>query len=201
VFHTQVRQAIRLWPHLLDTSGFFAALIRKQGSVNVQPSQPPARSLESAGFARMSQRETASVCERLLQDYGFDFKVVIERQALVLWERGRAIYAIPELFLARFADLPCVSTGMQVGELDEGIGVIPSHELVARFSAQFTERRLTLADDQVGVWLGGRDLRGVQTAYAPGEIILLEGQKGRFLGLGKVLSKRIRNLLPRRLVY
>ena len=73
--------------------------------------------------------------------------------------------------------------------------------MVARFSAQFTGRRLTLAKDQVGVWLGGRDLRGMQAAYAPGEIILLEDERGRFLGLGKGLSKRIRNLLPRRLVY
>ena len=201
VFHTQVRRAIRLWPHLVDTSGFFAALIRKQGSVNAQPSQPPVRSLEGAGFARMGQRETASVCDRLLQDYGFDFEAVIERQALALWERGELIYAIPELFLVHFADLPCVSTGMQVGELDEGTGVIPSHELVARFGAQFAGRRLTLAKDQVGVWLGGRDLRGVQTAYASGEIILLEDERIRFLGLGKVLSERIRNLLPRRLVY
>jgi NOL1/NOP2/fmu family ribosome biogenesis protein len=200
VFHTQVRQAIRLWPHLLDTSGFFAALIRKRDSVDAQPSQPPARSLESAGFARMGQRETASVCDRLSQDYGFDFVSVIERQALVLWERGESIYAIPKSFLVHFADLPCVTTGMQVGEQDAG-GFVPSHELVARFSAQFTERRLTLADDQVGVWLGGRDLRGVQTAHAPGEIILLEDERSRFLGLGKVLGKRIRNLLPRRLVY
>ena len=201
VFHPKVRRAIRLWPHLLDTSGFFAALIRKSDSVDARPSQPPVRSLGDAGFARMGQRETASVCDRLLRDYGFDFEAVIERQALALWERGGMIYAIPELFLAHFADLPCVSAGMQVGELDEGTGVIPSHELVARFSAQFAGRRLTLADDRAEVWLGGRDLRGVQTVYVPGEIILLEDERSRFLGLGKVLDKRIRNLLPRRLVY
>jgi 16S rRNA (cytosine1407-C5)-methyltransferase len=200
VFHPQVARAVRLWPHLVDTSGFFAALIRKHDSVDVQPSQPPARSLESAGFVQMGRRETTSVCDRLLQDYGFDLKAMIERQALVLWECGGSIYAIPELFLARFADLPCVSTGMQVGERSAG-GFVPSHELVSRFGAQFTGRRLTLADDQVAVWLGGRDLRGVQTTYALGEIILLEDARGRFLGLGKVLSKRIRNLLPRRLVY
>jgi len=200
-FNPQVRRAVRLWPHLYDTSGFFAALIRKHDSVDAQPVPPPARSLESAGFTRVSRRETASVCDHLLQDYGFDFETVIERQALTLWEHKGSIYAIPELFLAHFADLPCVATGMQVGELDEAAGVVPSHELVARFSAQFTRRRLTLVDDQVGVWLGGRDLRGVQTTYALGEIILLEDEKDRFLGLGKVLGNRIRNLLPRRLVY
>jgi 16S rRNA (cytosine1407-C5)-methyltransferase len=201
VFNPQVRRAVRLWPHLYDTSGFFAAKVGKQDSVDVQPVPPPARSLEGAGFTQMSQRETASVCDHLLQVYGFEFETVIERQALTLWEHKGSVYAIPELFLAYFADLPCVATGMQVGELDEAAGVVPSHELVARFSAQFTGRRLTLADDQVGVWLGGRDLRGVQTTYALGEIILLEDKRHRFLGLGKVLGRRIRNLLPRRLVY
>jgi 16S rRNA (cytosine1407-C5)-methyltransferase len=199
-FHPQVRRAVRLWPHLYDTSGFFAALIRKQDSVDVRPSSPPARSLESAGFVRMGRRETASVCDHLLQVYGFDFGAVVERQALALWEYKGTVYAIPELFLIHFADLPCVATGMQVGEQSTG-GFVPSHELVARFSAQFTRCRLTLADDQAAVWLGGRDLRGLESHHSSGATVLLEDERGRFLGLGKVLSNRIRNLLPRRLVY
>ncbi|MBN1812264.1 MAG: NOL1/NOP2/sun family putative RNA methylase [Anaerolineae bacterium] len=199
-FHPQVRRGVRLWPHLYDTSGFFAALILKSGSVDVQPSRPPARSLESAGFARMSQRDTASVCDHLLQAYGFDFEAVIERQALALWEHKGSIYAIPEPFLTHFADLPCVATGMQVGEQGEG-EFAPSHELVARFGAQFTGCRLTLADDQAAVWLGGRDLRGLESHHPLGATILLEDERGRFLGLGKVQGNRIRNLLPQRLVY
>ncbi|MFL7795119.1 MAG: NOL1/NOP2/sun family putative RNA methylase [Anaerolineae bacterium] len=200
VFHPQVSHAVRLWPHLYDTSGFFAAKIGKLDSVDVRPADPPGRSLESIGFVRMGQREMADVCDHLLQVYGFDFEAVIERQALVLWEHKRSVYAIPELFLASFANLPCVATGMHIGDQGEG-GFEPSHALVARFSERFSERRLVLADDHVGVWLGGRDLRGVQTTYALGEVILLEDQKSRFLGLGKVLSKRVRNLLPRRLIY
>ncbi len=200
VFQPQIGRAVRLWPHLYDTSGFFAALICKQDSVAVQLSSPPARSLESAGFARMSQREMMSVCDHLLQVYGFDFGAVIERQALTLWEHEGAVYAIPELFLAHFADLPCVATGMQVGDLGEG-GFVPSHELVARFGAHFSRRRLTLADEQVAVWLGGRDLRGLESHHPLGATVLLEDKRGRFLGLGEVQGKRIRNLLPRRLVY
>jgi 16S rRNA (cytosine1407-C5)-methyltransferase len=199
-FYPQVRRAVRLWPHLCDTSGFFAALIRKRGPVDAQAVPPPARSLESAGFTRMSQREVAGVCGHLLQAYGFDFEAVVEQQALALWKHGESIYAIPEQFLAHFADLPCVATGMQIGEQGEG-GFAPSHELVARFGAQFAGRRLALADAQAAVWLAGRDLRGIGTPYASGAVILLEDARGRFLGLGKALHKRIRNMLPRRLIY
>jgi NOL1/NOP2/fmu family ribosome biogenesis protein len=80
-------------------------------------------------------------------------------------------------------------------------GFIPSHELVARFHSCFTERPLALADEQAAIWLAGRDLRGVdRQSYPLGAIILLEDGKRRFLGRGKVLNKRIRNLLPKRLV-
>ncbi len=200
VFHPQVQRAVRLWPHLYDTSGFFAALVRKHGPVDVQPSDVPARPLESAGFAPMSQPETASVCDHLLQVYGFDFQAVVEQQALVLWEHKASVYAVPERFLAHFAGLPCVMTGMRVGEQSGG-GFAPSHEFVARFGTQFTGCRLTLADDQVQAWLGGRDLRGLEPQHPLGATILLEDESGRFLGLGKVQGNRIRNLLPRRLVY
>jgi 16S rRNA (cytosine1407-C5)-methyltransferase len=199
-FHPQVARAVRLWPHLYDTSGFFAAKIGKQDSVDVQPSVPPARPLESAGFAPLDRPETARVCDRLFQVYGFDLTAVVERQALALWGHAGVVYAIPELFLAHFADLPCVMTGMRIGEQGDG-EFVPSHELVARFGAQFSRRRLALSDEQAAVWLGGRDLRGLESRHPMGATILLEDGRGRFLGLGQVQTNRIRNLLPRRLVY
>jgi 16S rRNA (cytosine1407-C5)-methyltransferase len=200
MFHPEVRRAVRLWPHLYDTSGFFAALIRKRDSIAGSSDHPPARPLAEAGFAPLSQREAAGVFDALLLTYGFDLQVVVECQRLALWAHGESVYAIPELFLSRFGDLPCAATGMLVGERSED-GFVPSHELVARFGAQFTGCRLTLANDQAGIWLAGRDLRGAQTPYPLGTTVLLEDERGRFLGRGKALRKRIRNLLPRRLVY
>jgi 16S rRNA (cytosine1407-C5)-methyltransferase len=199
-FHPQVRHAVRLWPHLYDTAGFFAALIHKRESIDAQPSDPPARPLESAGFERMNRQEEARVHDRISRSFGFALEVVAEGQALTLWARDGAVYAIPQRFIDRFADLPCVATGMRLGEWDTE-DFVPSHELVARFSERFTGRRLVLSGEQSKVWLAGREMRGMETDYATGTVILLEGERGRFLGLGKVLPNRIRNLLPRRLVY
>ena len=199
-FHPQVGQAVRLWPHLYDTSGFFAAKIGKQDSTGGQLSEPPARSLESAGFARMTRQETARVCDYVLQSFGFDLEAVVEQQSLTLWAHDGSAYAIPQQFVSRFADLPCVATGMRLGEWDQK-SLAPSHELVARFSAGFTGRRLTLSDEQGEVWLAGREIRGLATGFSAGTVVLLEDERNRFLGLGKVLPNRIRNLLPRRLIY
>lgn len=200
MFHPDVGHAVRLWPHIYDTAGFFAALIRKQDSVAVQPSDPPARPLASVGFDPMSQEGVMWLCDRLLQSYGFDLGVVIERQSLTLWMYEASAYAIPQRFVAQFADLPCVATGMRLGER-VGEDFVPSHELVARFGAWFTDCRLRLSEQQREVWLAGREMRGMATGHPAGTIVLLEDERGRFLGLGKVLPNRIRNLLPRRLIY
>jgi 16S rRNA (cytosine1407-C5)-methyltransferase len=199
VYPPQVRRAVRLWPQIYDTSGFFAALVRKQGAVPVQRATRPQRPLREAGFQVLSQRERAAVSKHL-QDFGFDLETVLERQALTLLRREALVYAVPELFLARFGDWPCMAMGLLVGEGSER-DFVPSHELVTRFGAQFVGRRLRIRGEQVRTWLEGRDLRGLVCAYPARAVVLLEDERGRFLGRGKVLGKRIRNLLPKRLIY
>lgn len=200
-FHPQIRRAARLWPHLYDTSGFFAALIRKQGSIPVQAQSPPQRPLREIGFQTLKRQERAGILKGLLQDFGFDLGTILAERALTLLKRGALLYAVPELFLSQFDDWPCVALGLLIGKESEK-DFSPSHELVTRFNAQFTGRRLRLTDEQAQVWLAGRDLRGVNTSpYPLRAVILLEDSQGRFLGRGKVLSNRIRNLLPRRLIY
>jgi NOL1/NOP2/fmu family ribosome biogenesis protein len=75
---------------------------------------------------------------------------------------------------------------------------VPSHELIARFSVQFTQQRFTLSSEQVKVWWNGGDLRGIDVPYPTGSIVLMEDDKRRYIGRGKVLRERVRNLLPRR---
>ncbi len=197
-YHPQVQRAVRLWPHLYDTSGFFAALIRKRDSVPVQSQPPRQRALAETGLEQLARREQAEVIDRLRQDYGFDLDTLIEQQALTLWKRHKSVYAVPEQFLARFAGLPCAAAGMLIGER-AAEGFAPSHEFVTRFGAQFTHHRWRLPDDWVAKWLAGYDLRGLdRPPYPSGAVILVEDGKRRFLGRGKVLSDRIRNLLPKK---
>jgi 16S rRNA (cytosine1407-C5)-methyltransferase len=199
-FHPEVRRALRLWPHVYDTAGFFAALVRKRG-FSAPPASPSQRPMGSTRFRALSQRERAGVLDCLLQDFGFDLGAILHEQELALVRRGAAVYAAPELFLSRFAGWPCIAMGLPVGEQSPE-GLAPAHELVSRFSAQFTQRRLRLADQQAQVWLAGRDLRGLDTAPYPSRaLVLLEDEQGRFLGLGKVLQRRVRNLLPKGLIY
>ncbi|MBI5565162.1 MAG: NOL1/NOP2/sun family putative RNA methylase, partial [Chloroflexi bacterium] len=56
-FHADVQHAVRLWPHLYDTSGFFAALIRKREKVEAPNSLTPQRTLAHAGFEPLSENQ------------------------------------------------------------------------------------------------------------------------------------------------
>ncbi|HEY4687784.1 MAG TPA: NOL1/NOP2/sun family putative RNA methylase [Anaerolineae bacterium] len=196
-FDPQIPRAIRLWPHLYDTSGFFAALIRKRDNVSTQAHAAPRRSLAQAGFERLTQQQQAHVATQLLHEYGFDLSDVINRQRLTLWQRRRFVYAITELYVERFPDLSCAAIGMLIGENTEGF--VPSHDLVSRFDAQFSGRRYRLADDRIDKWLAGYDLRQPgDVPYPTGTVIIVEDEKGRFVGRGKVLNERVRNMLPKK---
>jgi 16S rRNA (cytosine1407-C5)-methyltransferase len=197
VFPPDVSKAVRLWPQLYDTSGFFAALIRKHDTIASESSSPPERSLARAGFAVLKENQHHAVVAALHDVYGFDLDAVLERQHLELLQRGAAIYAVPDQLLAHFADFPCIAIGMLVGEWMED-RFVPAHELIARFSGQFTQQRFALSPEQVKVWWNGGDLRGIDLPYPAGSIVLMEDEKRRYIGRGKVLRDRVRNLLPRR---
>lgn len=197
VFHPDMSQAIRLWPHLYDTSGFFAALIRKRDTLADEPASPPERSLQRAGFAALKEDQQRVVTTQLKETYGFEIESIVEQQQLELLGRADAIYAVPAQLMTHFADFPCIAIGMLVGEW-KGDQFVPSHELIARFSAQFTQQRFTLSSEQVKVWWNSGDLRGIDVPYPTGSIVVMEDERQRYMGRGKVLRDRVRNLLPRR---
>ena len=200
-FHPAVGRALRLWPHLYNTAGFFAALIQKQSSVPVKQQPHPTRPLREKGFRPLKSAQRAELVDSLLQSYGFDLPAVLKEHKLELWQRERQIFAVPQLYLSRLGDLPAVAAGMLLAER-KGLHLIPSHEWVSRFGGQFTAGRLTISVKEGERWLKGQELRGVpDLPFGRGTVALVQDEWGRMLGRGKVLGTRVRNLLPRRLVY
>ena len=198
-FHPQVQHATRLWPHLFETSGFFAAKIRKLDHVEIEVDDPPFSS--SVTWNVIKPKLAKPIFAQLMDDYGFDFATVVEAKHLVLLEKDQSIYAVPETLYHLSGELPVMSLGLLIGQ-SKGQDFIPSHELVSRYWDAFKGQRLplTAADDQ-SIWLSGRDLRGdVPHEIAQGKIALMVDAYGEFIGRGKVLASRIRNLLPKRAI-
>jgi 16S rRNA (cytosine1407-C5)-methyltransferase len=196
-FDASVPYAVRLWPHLYDTSGFFAALIRKHDAIEGTTTLPPQRTLKQAGFESITASQEQAVFDTLLDRYGFQLRSILERQQLKLFARSQSVYAIPQALITHFTDFPCIAVGMLIGEWLNGV-FVPSHELIARFSAQFTGQRFTHDGEHVKQWLQGLDLRSVMPPYPTGNVILIEDDRQRFIGRGKVLRDRLRNLSPKK---
>jgi 16S rRNA (cytosine1407-C5)-methyltransferase len=198
-FDPQVRHAIRLWPHLYQTSGFFAARIRKTAWIPVEAEPVPARAWEQSGLVPVVRKVEAQIVTQWAQDFGFEWAALPDE--ITLWQRDKLIYAIPARLVTVFGGLPHAAAGLMIGQQD-GERFIPSHELITRFEGQFTKSRLALGDDLRALWLAGRDLRGMrEVPYPPVTLILLEDTDGRFLGRGSVQRDRVRNLLPKRFTH
>lgn len=194
-YHPSMANAVRLWPHLYDTAGFFAALLRKRESIGPTSSPPTHAPGNREGYTPISEPEMASLHRELNQEFGVDLEELLQGCDLVLSRRGESLYATPQVYFQRLANLPVLEAGLEVGEYTPD-GYVPSHALISRFESRFQERRLRLAPEQAQQFLAGRDLRGLAPPFPPRALLLLEDERGRFLGRGRLLPGRIRNLAP-----
>jgi 16S rRNA (cytosine1407-C5)-methyltransferase len=197
-FDPAVRGAARLWPHTFGTSGFFAALLTKLRPLPGETAEPPQRPFERSGLEPLKKQEAYDLTLLLKQQYGFDLEPVLLEQDLALYRRGKSVLAVPDLFLTTFRGLPVQSLGLEVGE-ELPNTFSPAHDWVARYAARFNANRLRLPQELIPAWLRGEDARGFETQnFAKGLVVIVEDEDGRFLGRGKLVQDRLRNLLPRK---
>ncbi len=195
-FSRQVRRAVRIWPHLYQTSGLFAARIRKTAPVSTSPEAPPSRPWI---IAPLKRENVAHLLANLQEVFGFALEPILEANALTLWAQERTVYAVPQRAVTLFGELPHRSAGLMLGRW-QGDVFLPSRALITRYWEQFQAPRLTLDDEQALRWLEGRDLRGVTPPSSAGLVVLCVDRYGSFLGRAKVLHNRLRNLLPKHMV-
>ena len=197
-FDPAVQRAARLWPHRFGTSGFFSALIQKRAPVAAPEGGPPARSLTREGMAPLPAARVRDLAARQGERYGFPLEAVLQAYNLELWQKGPQVWAVPRAFLSRFGELPHESIGLPLGT-DTPDGFQPGHDWVSRFFAQHLSGREVLSPVQSAAWLRGEDLPGTPQRFAHGEAAVVVDEQGRFLGLGKAVTGRLRNMRPRRL--
>ncbi len=200
-FDPTVRNAVRLWPHIFGTAGFFASRLTKLASLPGLTQEPPSRTLDQVGFTPLPPRESVAWASRLADLYGLDVSELMASLNLELWRRGANLYLFPLAYLQHFDRLPVQSAGMLLGE-DSLEDFMPSHEWVARFGMHFTASTCRLPAGALPAWLRGEDIPGQPAGSLPaGRVAAVFDEEGRLFGRGKVLSARLKNLLPRRLLY
>ncbi len=196
-----VQRAARLWPHRFGTAGFFTALLTKTASIDTREDAPPSRPFDRTGLHWLKRPGEDALLASLQENFGIDFEMVLTRQGLTLWQRNQRIFAIPEAYLDHFERLPFQFLGMLVGE-ETPSGFAPSFEWVARFGRQADRGKVVLPLAQLDAWLRGEDISGqFGDAEVRGRTLVVVDETDRLLGRGRVLSDRLKNLTPARLVY
>lgn len=195
-FDPQVIRAARLWPHRFHTSGFFAALIRKTGSVEFQLETPPDRPLSMVGQAPLDSAQEKEIHSFFLDRYGHDLQPILEEHQLMLWQSRAGIFAVPAAYLDYFSGLPCQLLGLKLADR-AGDELVPAHDWVTRFGSNFTIGRLVIPPEFLPLWLRGEDLELATNNIG---VVILFDSDGRCLGRGRALGGKIKNLLPGRLV-
>jgi 16S rRNA (cytosine1407-C5)-methyltransferase len=197
-FEPGTQNALRLWPHRTGMSGFFCALITKQQPVTISPEQAPKRSFEKTNLVPANDKQITRIIDQLIDSLGFDLDEQLQEYQMDLFMRYDQIFLIPRMYLQKFVSLPFIYLGMPVGKwINDQLE--PSHTFISRFGHLFQKGKIIIEDDLVDQWIAGRDIRNPDISSIPyGHYGLVIDQGGRNLGLGKLLPKRLRNLLPRR---
>lgn len=187
---------VRLWPHRYRTSGFFAALIQKNGpSESPEKDQNiPLRLWEKSGFKSLRKDDHAAVLNEFSALFGMDFSDFLEKKDASLWSRGEEIWILPEQYLSsQFATLPVKSAGLRAATRTSS-GWTPDFDFVCLIFDQIQTNRYLLDNELTAAWLRKEDLRISVPTHKKGSILFMTDPWDVFIGCGFISGERIRNL-------
>ena len=197
-YPVSMRNSFRLWPHLCHTAGFFAARLTKLKDIALPHSSKP-QLVKNRIPHLLPEKETQTVSTMVMDQYGFDLNLLMEKQNLAVGQDKNELSLIPMRYLNEFSALPCTSIGLRLGERIED-EFIPAHEFATRFGGLFQSGKIQIDEEQLKPWLRGEDLRPYSVPTLPkGRVVVVTDGIGRNLGRGKILSHQLKNLLPNRL--
>jgi len=196
-FLPDLKESLRLWPFLTGMSGFFCALLTKQKPLPVQNQISPERPFTKTGLEPTGPVQFSQVCDVLFENYEINLRDLLQRYHLAMYSRHNQIFLIPQTYLEQFSTLPYEYIGMPLGRWIDQV-FEPSHAFVTRFGHQFNKGKILIEDALIQLWIAGRDIRHPETEITPqGQFLMVIDRHGRNLGLGRLLPKRLRNMLPR----
>ena len=137
--------------------------------------------------------------EEISDRFGFNLEETIDQQRLLFYEQMGDYYLVPSQLDKAFYSLPVLTKGLMIGK------ALPkswqmSHAFASRFGDQFTERIFPLDTEFHKAWKRGEDIRGISpSAGLIREVVLVRDESGNNLGRGKLLTDRLKNMLPTRL--
>ena len=180
---------LHVFPQVFDSEGFFVARVRKTHSV---PTPAVKKRLGKFPFQLASKDEQQRIADQL----NVDLNIQISLEEKQIWLRDKEIWLFPTRLQPLLSEIRFQRIGIKLAESHKK-GQRWQHEAIMTLATGKEEKAVALTALEAKEWFMGRDIRPESLA-GQGEVIVT--YRDFPIGLGKWVSNRIKNGLPRELV-
>jgi 16S rRNA (cytosine1407-C5)-methyltransferase len=184
---------LHIFPQVYDCEGFFVARIRKLAAVEAPEVK---KRMGKFPFAKTSKKESTEIAQQLQSALG----IKLPNDSSV-WLRDKDVWLFPNALEPMIGELRFSRMGIKIAEAHKN-GYRWQHQVATALATGSESNAIELSIEEAREWYMGRDVRpqtipeGMKTGK--GEVLVT--YQGAVIGLGKWVSNRIKNGLPRELV-
>ncbi len=178
---------LHIFPQVYDSEGFFVARIRKLASVNTPDVN---KKMGKFPFQKASKKESALI-EKSLSD-SLDIRLPADS---TIWLRDNDVWLFPNALEPMLGELRFSRMGIKLAEKHKN-GYRWQHQIATTLASGDEKTVVDIDTDAAREWFMGRDIYPENSGK--GEVFVR--YQGAIIGLGKWVSNKIKNGLPRELV-
>ncbi|MCW8330922.1 16S rRNA (cytosine(1407)-C(5))-methyltransferase RsmF [Photobacterium sp. SDRW27] len=179
---------LHVYPQIFDSEGFFVARIRKHHSVE---SPKVKKRLGKFPFNLANAKDQQYITSGIKAD--LDISLPDDKD---IWIRDKEVWLFPSQLRNLIGEIRFQRIGIKLAEQHKK-GYRWQHEAIMSLAKGNEKVALDLTSEQAKEWFMGRDIRP-ESLSGKGEIIVT--YRDYPIGIGKWVSNRIKNGLPRELV-
>ena len=184
---------LHIWPQIYDSEGFFVAALQKtESSTTPNTKKRPAK----LPFTKVNTQE-----QNNLYSY-FNSQFSIDNIEGLLYKREQEFWLFPTNIEPLMDKIRFSRLGIKIAEqFGKGrkSGFKTMHEFARTYGDMGKSNKIEVSPEQANDFYQGKDIRDVNCNGAIGEILV--SYRHNAIGIGKVVSNRIKNNLPRDLIH
>ncbi len=184
---------LHIFPQVYDCEGFFVARIRKHASVEAPKVK---KRMGKFPFTKASKKESTEIAHQLHKVLGIELP-----DEGTVWLRDKDVWLFPNALEPMIGELRFSRMGIKLAETHKN-GYRWQHQVATALATGKETNAIELTIDEAREWYMGRDVRpqNIPEGVTTGKGEVLVKYQGTIIGLGKWVSNRIKNGLPRELV-
>ncbi len=184
---------LHIFPQVYDCEGFFVARIRKTSSVEAPKVK---KRMGKFPFAKATRKESEEIAKQLSNTLDITLP-----ENSTIWLRDNDVWLFPDALEPMIGELRFSRMGIKIAEAHKN-GYRWQHQVATALATGEEGHAIELTTEEAREWYMGRDVRpqNIPDGMKTGKGEVFVKYQTTIIGLGKWVSNRIKNGLPRELV-